>query len=144
MADETTVKFLYPPNFKGSFNKDEKGVKRYSILCTNYSDGTGEDLVIKASRQNLWTTEGGVPLKLVVEKIIYDISGMTVRVSYNNENDEEVAVLFGSEGTIDYTPQGGFTPEDQGDNDGGDVCFTTLNHTAGDSYTITLVVRPKW
>jgi hypothetical protein len=144
MADQTRIKWLYPPNFEGTYPAGTKnGNKRHIILCTNYSDGTGEDDAIKLKRTDLITPSGNVPSKLAIEKIKYSIAGMTVRISYNNANDEEVAVLYDGEDEIDFTPSGGFVPESDGDLDAGDIVFTTQNNTAGDSYNIILTVRPK-
>lgn len=144
MADNTQIKWLYPPNFVGTYDSHIiNGVKRYVVNCTNYSDGTGEDEAIKMKRTDLLTPSGNTPSKLVIEKIDYQISGMTVLISYNNENDEEVARLYTGEDCIDFRSTGGFCPEDDDTNEGGDIIFTTLNNTSGDSYNITLTVRPK-
>ena len=149
MADETTVKWLYPPNFYGTFDEPEigkvKGPRRYSVLCTCYSDGTGEDDSVKVRRTDLKTTEGETPSKLVIEKIAYDISGMAVRISCNNMNDEEIAVLNSGQGEIDFTNVGGFVPidDDTQDNDGGDIVFTTESATSGDTYSIKIDFRVK-
>lgn len=144
MADLTKIKWLYPPNFEGTYPANTRnGHRRHVILCTNYSDGTGEDDEIKLKRTDMLTSDGQVPSKLVVEKIDYHIAGMTVEISYNNDNEEVVAMLYTGDGTIDFRPQGGFTPEDDDDNLGGDIVFTTLNHTANDSYNIILTVRLK-
>ena len=144
MADLTKIKWIYPPNFEGTYEADTKnGHRRHVILCTNYSDGTGEDDEIKLRRTDMLTSEGQVPSKLVIEKIDYHIAGLTVKISYNNENEEMVAMLYTGDGTIDFRPQGGFTPEDDGDNLGGDIVFTTLNEAANDSYNIILTVRLK-
>ena len=116
------------------------------MLCTNASDGTGEDNVIKLKRTDLLTPSGNIPARLVVEKIDYDISGMEVLISYNNENDEEIARLYDSQGTINFKPYGGFRPMDEVEGtapEGGDIVFTTNYETSGDSYNITLTVRPK-
>ena len=144
MSDLTKIKWLYPPNFEGTYPTDTRnGHRRHVILCTNYSDGTGEDDEIKLKRTDMVTSEGQIPSKLVVEKIDYHIAGLTVKISYNNENEEMVAMLYTGDGTIDFRPQGGFTPEDDGDNLGGDIVFTTLNEAANDSYNIILTVRLK-
>ena len=143
MADETTIKWLYPSNFEGTYPKGQNtGHIRHTILCTNISDGSGEDEVIKVKRTDLLTPTGIVPSKLIIEKIDYDISGMSVKISYNNINDEEVAVLTDSSGCIDFTKQGGFNPENDGDGDGGDIIFTTINSALGDTYNIILTIRP--
>ena len=143
MADETTVKWLYPPNFEGTYAEGTKdGNRRHIVQCTNISDGTGEDDAIKLKRTDMRTSSGNIPSKLVIEKIQYEISGMTVKVSYNNVNDEQVAVLTGSD-VLDFTPMGGFVPEDDVDNEGGDIVITTENANLGDNYNIILTVRLK-
>ena len=144
MADLTKIKWLYPPNFEGTYETGTKnGHRRHVVLCTNYSDGTGEDDEVKLRRTDLLTSEGQVPSKLVVEKIDYHISGMSVEISFNNDNEEVIAMLYSGDGTIDFRPQGGFTPEDDDDNLGGDIVFTTANEDTGDSYNIILTVRLK-
>jgi len=147
MADQTAIKWLYPPNFKGTYDSHIKGGnKRHIVLCTNYSDGTGEDEVIKLKRTDMLTPDGNVPSKLVIEKIWYQIAGLTVMVSYNNTNDEEVCRLYSGEGELDFTPQGGYCPVDEVEGtapEGGDIIFTTSNESSGDSYNIILTVRVK-
>jgi hypothetical protein len=147
MADNTQIKWLYPPNFEGTYESHIKnGVKRHIVLCTNSSDGTGEDDAIKLKRTDLLTSSGFVPSRMVVEKIDYDIHGMMVVISYNNDNDEEVARLKDSQGTIDFRPSGGFQPMDEVEGtvpEGGDIVFTTSGESDGDSYNITLTVRLK-
>ena len=147
MADLTKIKWLYPPNFEGTYPTGTKnGHRRHVILCTNYSDGTGEDDEIKLKRTDMLTSEGQTPSKLVVEKIDYHIAGMTVKISYNNVNEEMVAMLYTGDGVIDFRPVGGFVPEDEVEGEdplGGDIVFTTLNGSHGDSYNIVLTVRLK-
>ena len=82
MADLTKIKWIYPPNFEGTYEAGTKnGHRRHVILCTNYSDGTGEDDEIKLKRTDMLTSEGQTPSKLVIEKIDYHIYGMTVTIS---------------------------------------------------------------
>jgi hypothetical protein len=146
MADKTRTQFLYPPNFTGSYDNGEfhyNGCRRYVVKCTNISDGTGEDDAIKVHRTSLHKIDGQIPDNLVIEKIDYSISGMRVEITYNNDNDERVAVLQEGQDCIDFRPTGGFCPESDGGTGGGDIVFTTGNETSGDSYDITLTVRPK-
>ena len=108
MADDIKIKWLYPQNFRGTYDQGvQKGHKRHIIQCLNYSDGTGEDDSLKVKRTDLLTIDGNVPAKLVIDKIEYNVQGMTVRISYNNENDEEVAIIKDSEGVKDFTSLGG-------------------------------------
>lgn len=144
MADITTITYVYPPNFTGTFADKEKGPRRVIVNCTNYSDGTGEADAIKIKRTDMRNSNGQVPQKLIIEKVEYDISGMTVHIEYNNTNSDKVAVLYGSSGILDFTTHGGFMPTyetDDGLTGVGDIVFTTANETAADSYNITLTVR---
>ena len=146
MADLTKIKWIYPPNFEGTYEAGTKnGHRRHVILCTNYSDGTGEDNEIKLKRTDMLTSAGNIPSKLVVEKIWYQLAGLSVTMSYNNEDDEVIAQLYSGEGEIDFRPYGGFISQyDTETNDeGGDIVFTTSNETNGDSYNIILTVRLK-
>jgi len=145
MADVTNIKFLYPPNFEGAFLPGTaSGHRHYIVQCTNISDGTGEADSIKLKREDLLTVEGNVPTVLVVEKVDYEVSGMTVKVSYNNLTDDVVGILQGS-GCLDFTRHGGFVPmEDDSDVPGnGDIVFDTFNSSLGDTYNITLTVKAK-
>ena len=144
MADLTKIKWLYPPNFVGTYEAGTKnGHRRHVILCTNYCDGTGEDDEIKLKRTDMLTSEGQTPSKLVLEKIDYHIAGMTVTIGYNNENEEVAGIIYSGDGTVDFRSEGGFVPENDATNDGGDIVFTTENQTSGDSYNIILTVRLK-
>ena len=151
MADATKIKWLYPPNFSGTYDETDeldgvKGHRRHIVHCTNYSDGTGEIDAIKPKRKDLRTAQGNIPSKLIIDKIEWDVQGLTLKISYNNINDEEVAVLYTGQGVKDYTRFGGYVPEDDGttianDDYAGDVVFSTENETSGDSYDIVLHVH---
>lgn len=148
MADKTAIKWLYPPNFLGTYEDlgpNAPGKRKYVVKCTNYSDGTGESDAVKVKRTDLRTPDGKIPGRLVIEKIVYQIAGMTVYVSYNNMNDELVANLYSGEGERDFSAFGGFVPQDDdtGDAYAGDIVFSTDNETSGDSYDITLHIRTK-
>lgn len=158
MADEINVKWLYPPNFYGTYDEPAvgrvKGHYRYSVLCTNYSDGTGEDDSLKVRRTDLRTPEGLVPTKLAIDKIKYHVDASdsaadgvcdyVLKIGFNNMNDEEVAILGRGDGEIDFTKQGGFVPIQDDPLDGGDIVFTTEGTiTAGDNYTVQIDFRAK-
>lgn len=150
MADEAFVKFIYPPNFAGTYDEAHlKGTRRVVVKCTNYSDGTGEDEVAKIKREDMRTETGETPSFLVVERIVYDVSGMVVRVCYNNNTDDPIAILnqANSPGELDFRDIGGFMPmlddSDETIVGGGDIIFTTEGASSGDTYDITLFVRLK-
>jgi len=145
MADETYVKFIYPPNFEGTFESGQKDFpRRYIILCTNISDGTGEDASIKANRTDMMIDEITPAGRLALEKIQYDVQGMTVKVEYDNDNDEFIAILSPGQDTIEYP--GGYIPaplDEDNEFDSGNIIFTTEGASSGDTYNIVLTVRPK-
>lgn len=117
------------------------GDKRYVVRLTNLSDGTGETAVVKVDISGI-TRPNGVPVtKTVVEKIEYDISGMTVRLYWDAATDDEIAVLSGA-GFLDWTEAGGLV-DPQSTTPVGDILLTTNAHTSGDTYTITLYLRLK-
>ena len=140
MADRTEVKFLYPPNFTGTFDANTpNGYKRYTVRCTNVSDGTGETNAIKIHRADLQAPDGSIPTRLVIEKIEYVVDGMRVEIGYNNSSDELAAVLYQGEGKLcmDFVPV-------QETDDEGDIVINTFDQTSGDAYTIDITVRCKW
>jgi len=153
MADETTVRFLYPQNFVGTFDKYEKGHLRYIVQCTSISDGTGEAETIKVRRTDLRNTDGDTPKALIIEKIEYQIqsaanttgvAGPRVNIEYDNTNSDLVAVLQRGEGCLDFSKHGGFRPTvetEDGQLDLGNIIFNTEDCYANDTYTITLHIR---
>ena len=131
MADTVAIKTL--------FNSPRKLV----VNLTNLSDGTGESNVVKVDKSALTGLNGLEPTKLVVEKIVYDVSSMRVLLTWDQTSDETIAVLQG-DGTIDWS-KGGKHSGCIGTNTGGagDILLTTANQAVGDGYNITLYLRKK-
>lgn len=107
---------------------------------TNQSDGTGETGVVKVDKSAFTGPDGTEPSKFAVDRIDYDVGGMRVLLSFDRTSDVVIAVLSGH-GTIDFTCEGGL--QDTGTGDTGDILLTTVGHTAGDGYDITLHLRKK-
>lgn len=105
---------------------------------TNLSDGTGESAVVKVDVSAL----SPAPKTVDIEKIWYDINGMSVGIIEDATTDVKVLDLAGGSGYLDFNDFGrisnskaaGFT---------GDLLFTTTGHTSGDSYTIILKLRKQ-
>lgn len=118
-----------------------KGKRRQTYRFTNASDGTGESAVVKVDKSTLVGQNGLEPSKLVVEKIQFSTDGMSVRLFWDHTTDDEICTLAGH-GTRDWTSVGGLIdPASTGGT--GDILFTTVGHTSGDSYDITLHLRLK-
>lgn len=116
------------------------GKNKYVVRLTNASDGTGESAVVKVDISTLTGPDGTPPTRTVIEKIEYDIFGMTVRLFWDHTTDDEIAILSGA-GFLDWTEVGGLV--DNGTGDTGDILLTTNGHAAGDTYHITLYLRLK-
>ena len=128
MADTVTVKTI--------FNSPRKLV----VLLTNLSDGTGESNVVKVDKSTFTGLNGSEPSKLVVEKIVYDVSSMRVLLTWDQTSDETIAVLQGH-GCLNWKKSGGNIGVNTGGT--GDILLTTANQAVGDGYNITLHLRKK-
>jgi hypothetical protein len=110
------------------------GKRRYKVRLTNVSDGTGEAAVVKVDRSTLTNLNGVEPTRIAIERIDYDISGMSIRLHWDHTTDDEIAVLSGVDSRC-YSPPL-VDPNSTGGT--GDVLLTTVGHTAADTYDITL------
>lgn len=118
------------------------GPRDYVANFTYEYVDTGESGVTKVDISTLTNANGATATYSSIDKIVYDVStGMTVAVEFDATTNDEIAMLFG-QGTFDWTDVGGIVdPKSTGTT--GDIKFTTVGHAAGDTYTITLYLRPK-
>jgi len=160
MADDVAINWLYPPNFPGTFPEGTSiGCRHYKLQLTSFSDGTGEEDVIKVRRTDLLTIDGQIPKTLVIEKIEYDVSGMCAILDWSSMTDDKIAILNSSSGVFDYTSTGGLHINDTNPTDDPEWGNIIINTSAGssdfqdledvdppafgDSYNITLTIRTK-
>lgn len=128
MADAVTTTTLF------------NGTKRLVVKITNLSDGTGESAVVKVDKSAFTGPNGLEPSKFAVDKIVYNVAGMAVRLYFDRTTDTNIGVLQGT-GYLDFKKLGGLV--DKGTGDTGDIVLTTTGHTAADSYDITIYLRKK-
>jgi hypothetical protein len=102
---------------------------------TNTSDGTGESAVTKVDVSEL----KGAPSAVKINKVHYSTSGMVVRMLWDATADVTILDLQG-EGCFDATGFGGLY-NNAGAGKTGDIQFTTIGHTAADSYSIILEMQ---
>jgi hypothetical protein len=111
------------------------------IKCTNVSDGTGESAVTKVDVSALTPATAEVS----IDKIIYATDGMAVRILWDASSDV-VAWLVpqNQHGVFDFTKiaPGGLL-NNAGSGVTGDIQFTTVGHSSGDTYCIILVCRKR-
>ena len=100
---------------------------------TNVSDGTGEAAVKKVDVSALF----GAPSTVKIDRIIYSVDGMTVRLLWDATADVVAFTIGNGTGVLDFTSIGGLH-NNAGTGVTGDILFTTNGHSSGDSYSIVL------
>lgn len=124
------------------------------VHLTNVSDGTGEAAVAKVDKSTL-TDSSNPPVEpdsLEIEQVSYVTNGFTnIQILWDHDTDELACVLPGTgTGVIDFLGREqryGSVIGTRGLFDGrgaggtGDILLTTVGHSAGDTYDITLWLR---
>jgi len=104
---------------------------------TNISDGTGETAVTKVDVSALNPSSFSKACDgVTIEKVHYTIGGMAVSVLWDATTDVPALVLAPGQSTFDFTKIQ--LPNDAGTGKNGDVLFSTIGASAGDTYTIIL------
>jgi hypothetical protein len=105
---------------------------------TNLSDGTGESAVLKVDASTL----AGAPAALAIQKIVFATQGMSVNILWDATTDVPAWVVPADQSaSLDFGPNGILNNAGAGKT--GDIMFTTVGHTAGDSYSIMLFMRRR-
>lgn len=110
------------------------GPKTTVMKFTNISDGTGESAVQKVDASALQ----GAPSSLKITRVWFATAGMSVRILFDATADVLALLLPPDQcDCLDFRSIGGI-----GNNAGagktGDILFTTVGHTAGDTYDVIL------
>ena len=118
------------------------GQKTVVLKLTNVSDGTGEAAVVKVDVSALTALPNGTACTgVVIEKIWWQCIGMKVQLLWDATTNLFCIELGENQsGHHDYTDFGGF-PNNSGSGKTGDLLFTTVGHTAADTYTVVLYLR---
>ena len=115
------------------------GPRKAVIYCTDTSDGDGEAAVTKVDVSALsqspdLDTCTGVRL----EKVVFSNVGMGVKILWDASTDVIALELPADySDTIDFSDIGGL-PNYAGTGKTGDIQFTTVGATSGDTYSVTL------
>ena len=119
---------------------------RYAVIkLTNVSDGTGESAVTKVDVSGLASSANGVACTgATIQKIWWPCTGMKVSILFDATSDV-LAIQLGENqsGYHDYTSFGGLT-NNAGSGKTGDIKFTTVGHSSGDTYTIILYLKKEF
>ncbi len=122
----------------------------YIVHLTSISDGTGEADAIKVDKSTLLAPDGAEPAALDIERVVWNCDGMAVRIEWDHTTDDLALALSGV-GQADFRgegSQGGVPPlcslkDPRTAGDTGDILLTTVGHTSGDTYNITLWLRKR-
>ena len=119
---------------------------RYAVIkLTNVSDGTGERAVTKVDVSGVSSSANGVACTgATIQKIWWQCTGMKVSILFDATSDV-LAIQLGENqsGYHDYTSFGGLT-NNAGSGKTGDIKFTTVGHSSGDTYTIILYLKKEF
>ena len=117
-----------------------------ALKLTNISDGTGETAVTKVDVSALEADSrtGQSCTDVNIERIWWQCIGMKVRILLDADTDV-MAIELGENqsGNHDYSIFGGLT-NNAGTGKTGDVKFTTVGASSGDTYTVILYLRKKF
>ena len=106
---------------------------------TNVSDGSGEAAVKKVDVSALNSNSAGVACSsVVIAKVWWATTGMSVKVDFDaSTNVLAVSMPADSTGDEYYDDFSGI-PNNAGSGKTGDLDFTTLGHSSGDTYVVIL------
>lgn len=129
MADAVATQILF------------QGDKQLVMKFTNASDGTGESAVTKVDVSTLTSYQGKACVAVQIDKIYAMTHGMEVRLLWGaTTNVTIVSIPQQVMQTFDFNEFGGLD-NNAGTGKTGNILLTTLDASAGDFYTIILVMR---
>jgi|TARA_R110000803_G_scaffold125743_2_gene193324 hypothetical protein len=118
------------------------GAQHATFKFTNVSDGTGESAVTKIDVSGL-TVNPVTKMScnsVSIEKIHFSNIGMGVKILFDADTDV-LAIQLPADWAdeFDFSDFSGI-PDNAGSGTTGDIQFTTVGHSSGDSYTIVITV----
>ena len=116
------------------------GPKSAIIYCSNTSDGTGEAAVTKVDVSALASRRDGTACTGVrLKKVVFSNVGMGVKILWDATTDV-IAVELPADysDTLDYSDINGLPNNAASGGKTGDIQFTTIGHTSGDTYSVVL------
>ena len=117
----------------------QDGESKADLKFTNISDGSGESAVKKVDVSALASNSSGTACtEVAVSKIWWQCVGMGVELLNDATTDTLIIGLSpDSNGMHDYSSFSGI-PNDSGSGKTGDIMFTTIGASNGDTYSVIL------
>jgi len=115
------------------------GERNVVMKFTNVSDGSGEAAVVKVDVSALSSNSRGVACSEVrLMQVRYAVVGMSVQMYFDaTANVLLLEIAESSNGNLEFDDFGGIS-NNSGSGKTGDILFTTVGHTSGDTYMIIL------
>ena len=122
------------------------GPRTAVIYCTNTSDGTGESAVTKVDVSALSTSpEGAACTGVRLQRVIFSTVGLGVKILWDATTDVIAAELPADYAdTLDYSNISGLPNVAASGGNTGDIKFTTVGHSNGDTYSVVLYCSKKY
>ena len=117
----------------------QDGERKAVLKFTNASDGSGESAVKKVDVSALATNSAGDTCTgVAINKIWWQCTGMSVKIEFDaTSNVLAIGLSEDSNGFHDYSNFSGI-PNNAGSGVTGDLDFTTVGASSGDTYMIVL------
>ena len=118
----------------------QDGARHVVMSFTNVSDGTGESAVTKVDGSAIEADPmtGAACDGVSIESVTFSTLGMSVKLLWDASTDVLCLHLPADYAdTLDYSNFGSLK-NNSGSGKTGDIQFTTVGHSSGDAYTVTL------
>ena len=123
----------------------QDGEKTAIMKFTNVSDGTGESAVKKVHVSALTTNSAGESCTSVsVARIYWATRGMGVNLEFEATSNVLLTGLPSDSTGDEYYDLFTGIPNNAGSGVTGDIDFTTVGHSSGDTYSIILVLNKNY
>ena len=123
----------------------QDGEKTAIMKFTNVSDGTGESAVKKVDVSALTTNSAGESCTSVsVARIYWATRGMGVNLEFDATSNVLLTGLPSDRTGDEYYDLFTGIPNNAGSGVTGDIDFTTVGHSSGDTYSIILVLNKNY
>jgi|TARA_R100001443_G_scaffold70534_1_gene78836 hypothetical protein len=123
----------------------QDGQKTAVLKFTNVSDGTGESAVKKVDVSALAANHAGEACTSVsVARIYWATRGMGVNLEFDASTNVLLTGLPADSTGDEYYDLFTGIPNNAGSGVTGDIDFTTVGHSSGDTYSIILVLNKNY
>ena len=123
----------------------QDGERTAVMRFTNVSDGTGESAVKKVDVSALAANSAGQACTEVhIQRIYWMTVGMSVKMEFDASTNVLLTHIPAAATGDEYYDNFTAIPNNAGSGKTGDIDFTTVGHSSGDSYMIILEMIKKY